>query len=316
MSFYYKDWCTYKDDVVTINTYDDYECNDSYIEALMAQAKAIDDTKKNLAMFISGGIDSQTKALGFIKAGIPIEFVTIKQTYEGKSNDLELFYTIQFCKKYNVDLTIYEVGFTKESLRQMVLEQDYLHSPIGSGFMFQADAIRKFTEETGKQVVTGHGGFMMSREANICSGHFWKPDKGLIETLDMDNTIIFDMYAPYVFKYYEMIHRREVEVQILKNYEGKNLAYTELGMPFRPKLHTWEFLSNEDYSKLNTINFSNPHCQSNRLPGVKGKKVILNTLGITDEAEVKRFSDNKPKLSSDVCEVKLYSFETEHQFPY
>jgi hypothetical protein len=311
MSFYHNDWCTYNNDVVTINTYDDYACNDSYLDALTTQARCIDSTRKNLAMFISGGIDSQSKALGFINAGIPIEFVTVKHTYNGKSNDIDLFYAIAFCKKHKVELTIYEVNYTRQSLQELVLESNYLHSPIGSGIMFQLDAVKKFVNETGKHVVTSHGHFSMERDGNECSGHFTKPAIGKLIALNMENTIVFDMYAPYVFKYYEHVHRSNIEIQLLNRYEAKNLSFTELGMPLRPKLSSWEFLCTGDYSKLTTLNWADSDAKTARLPNIQGLSVISDALGIEG---IERYSDSKWKTPES--RVELYSFKTNYQFPY
>ena len=61
-SFYYNDWCTYKDNVLTINDYDSYNTPPSFVESLKRQAKLIDNTNSDYAVFLSGGIDSQTKA--------------------------------------------------------------------------------------------------------------------------------------------------------------------------------------------------------------------------------------------------------------
>lgn len=311
--FYYNNWCSYNDSNLVINEYDSYQTPSSYIDALTAQATVIANNRKNLAMFISGGVDSQTKALGFIKAGVDIEYVTVRNIYEGKYNHIELFYAEEFCKKHNVPLTIYDIPYTRNSLEQLIFEQEYLNSSIGSGIMLQFDAMKKFTQDTGKHIVTSHGHFDMHRDKNICSGYTYKPNTALLVGFDLETNIIFDMYAPYLFKYYEQVHKTDFGIQIFPKYEAKNLSFTELGMSFRPKLSGWEFLCNGDYSKLSTLNWASDHSHTVRLPGVEGVGTILKTLGIKDPTS---YIKNKPYLPTSSAKVLLYSFETNKKFPF
>jgi hypothetical protein len=310
-SFYYNDWCTFNDGEVTINDYDSYETPISFKEALKSQAKLIDETNSNYVVFMSGGIDSQTKALGFILAGIDVKLVIIRNTFEGKSNDIEVFYAQQFCDKYNVPLTIYDMEYTRDSIQDLLLEKNYVNSSMGAGIIFQFDAIKHYVKETGSKIVTGHGHFSFVRKGKTCSGYFRKPDCGTLVTIDTDNVIVFDMYAPYVFKYYEHVHRTTPEIQLLPDFEAKNLSYTEIGMPFRPKLSGYEFLCPKDHLTLSTIDFSNDHSKAARLSN--GAETILNAVGITNNKDI---ISNKPKMPpSGFGLAKLYSFESEINFP-
>jgi hypothetical protein len=313
MNFYYNNWCVYKDGKLVVDNYDNHITNVHYIDALATQARCIYNSNDNVVLFLSGGIDSQSKALGFLAAGINVKCVFVKYSYEGNYNNIELFYTTHFCKKHNIDLEIFEVNYTKQSLQQLLIEYDYLHSCTGSGSMFQIDAIRKFTEGKDVKVVTGHGGFTMTRKGDTCYGYFKQPNAGILIDVDMENTIAFDMYAPFVYKYYEHFHKASAEIQVLLKYEGKNLAFTELHMPFRQKLCTWEFLAKKDYGKVSTINWADTQASNTRLPGVRGASMILNALGIKNTED---FINNKPWVSMESCEIELYSFKTNIEFPF
>jgi hypothetical protein len=310
-NFYYNDWCTYDNNVLSVNDYDQYELDSvNFNDVLQMQANKINCAHNNYVVFISGGIDSQTKALGFILARIDVDFVILKHTYNSKSNDLEIFYAQQFCNKHNVKLTIYEIKYTRVDLEELILEQEFLTTPVGSGALFQFDGMRKYISETGKKIVTSHGHFSMRRVNQICSGYFWKPNTGILHGLDMDNIIVFDMYAPYIYKYYEHMHRTTPEIQILPEYEAKNLSYTVLNLPFRPKLSGYEFLCGKDYTTLSTVDWADDHSKKARL--ANGVETILNASGISDISQI---VINKPKYSPVNDYVKLYEFKSNHQFP-
>jgi hypothetical protein len=105
------------------------------------------------------------------------------------------------------------------------------------------------------------------------------------------------------------MHQTTPEIQVLPEYEAKNLSYTKLGFPFRPKLSGWEFLCEEDYSKLSTVDWSNDHSKFARL--ANGAETILKAVGLPVS-----LAKNKPAYVDSDCYVELYKFETEHQFPY
>jgi hypothetical protein len=309
MSFYYNNWCTYKNSNVDINEYKSYKTPSSLSDALKIQAKLIDDTNSDYVVFLSGGIDSQTKALGFILAGIDVKFVTLKHTYNGKSNDLEIFYAQQFCNKHNVELTMFEINYSKLDIQDIILERDLLSTAVGTGAVFQFDGYRKYIEQTGSKIVTSYTPFTFKRVEQTCHGYMCKPDGNVLRYLNPDNIIVFDIYAPYLYRYYEHVHRNTLEIQILKQYEAKNLAYNELELPFRPKLSGWEFLCDKDYSTLNTIDWSDDHSKLARL--ANGAPTILKALELPES-----LANSRPKYVKGECYVELYSFETAHQFPY
>jgi hypothetical protein len=303
-SFYCNDWCTYDNSNLKVNSYLECETPHNIHDALSLQAEAVDKAYSNYVMFLSGGIDSHTKALGFILSGIYVEFVIIKHSYNNKHNNLEIFYAKQFCKKYNVKLTVFEVNYTKKDICALMLEHDFLHSTIGSGSLFQLDGMRKYIAETGYKIVTSHTPFTFSRTDDTCSGYMYKPNSGVLQYLDPNSVIVFDVHSPYLYKYYEYTHRTTPELQVLKQYEAKNLAYGELGLTLRPKLSGWEFLCEKDYSKLSTIDWSDDHSKSARL--ADGATTILKALNLPES-----LAKNKPKYKKADSKVKLYSFECE-----
>ena len=96
---------------------------------------------------------------------------------------------------------------------------------------------------------------------------------------------MFDFYYNYMFQYYENMHRTTPEIQCLTKMEAKNLIYTQLGLPFRPKLSGWEFLDESDYSSLSVIDWSNDHSQKARL--TRGINVMVEKLGLSKKLSEK-----------------------------
>ena len=108
-----------------------------------------------------------------------------------------------------------------------------------------------------------------------------------------------------MYQYYEHIHRTTPEIQYLPKMEAKNLIYTQLGFPFRPKLSGWEFLDDAgDYSNLSTIDWSNDHSKIARL--TKGVYIMAEKLGVSEKYIECKLNNQKDDSSRFVT---LYEFE-------
>ena len=84
--------------------------------------------------------------------------------------------------------------------------------------------------------------------------------------------------------------------------EAKNLIYTQLGFPFRPKLSGWEFLDDAgDYSNLSTIDWSNDHSKHARL--TRGIDIIVDKLDLAGGWRDDKESFKKHKLSSNHAKI-------------
>lgn len=305
--YFYNDWCEYIENDVVVKNYPKQHKHFTYKDALVQQAIDIYDSTGIKTIFISGGIDSQTKALGYILAGIDCKIVFIRNTFNQKTNNRELFYAKSFCEKYGKELHIFDVDYTKDSLEEMLFEQNYFISSVGSGNIFQYDGIRKYIQQYDDDIVVGIGYFFMNRNKNICYGCFLKPNHGLMTGLDMSRILLFDTYSPNVFKYYEYVHKNTPEIQFLEKYAGKNLSYIELGMPLRPKLSSWEFLDTEnDYFKLSSIDWADDHSPRARL--TTGPKVICKTMGYKEE--ILSMIEKNRTFDTTNFYCKLYEFET------
>lgn len=307
--YFLNDWCVFENGNTILKNYPTEFKHKSYKDALCQQAKDIYDSCGIKTVFISGGIDSQTKALGYILAGIDCNIVFIKTKFYEKSNDRELFYAKEFCKKYNKKLNIFEVTYTKDSLEQMLFEKNYFTTTVGSGNIIQYDAIKKYIDINEEDVVVSIGYFFMNRNKNICYGSFLKPNFGYMVGIDTSRILLFDTYSTNLFKYYEYMHKNTKEIQFLEKYAAKNLSYTELGLPLRPKLSSWEFLDNEnDYFKLSSIDWADDHSHMARL--TIGPWPILKSIGY-DNKTIENIIKKRPKFNTEECYLKLYEFETD-----
>ena len=78
---FHNDWITYDYKNLTINEYPNKDfIPTTFQDALIRQAKAIySDVKPTV--FLSGGIDSQAIALGFILAELEVEYVYIRLSF-------------------------------------------------------------------------------------------------------------------------------------------------------------------------------------------------------------------------------------------
>tara|TARA_Y100000356_G_scaffold128658_1_gene128888 strand:+ start:1872 stop:2795 length:924 start_codon:yes stop_codon:yes gene_type:complete len=279
---FHNDWITYDYEDLTINEYPNKDfIPTTFQDALIRQAKVIyNDVKPTV--FLSGGIDSQAIALGFILAELDVEYVYIRSSYCGHYNELEYFFAIQFCSKHNIDLKIIDLEFDKISLRDFLLEHDFFNTEVGSGTIFLLEGIRR---HKGGTPITTNTNFIFERDGDICRGVFkFRP----VFIASIEDQILFDLYYNYMFQYYEHMHRTTPEIQYLTKMESKNLIYTQLGLPFRPKLGGWEFLNESpDYSSHSVIDWSNDHSPlireklSKRL--ARGIAVIVEKLDLPKE---------------------------------
>ena len=74
--------------------------------------------------------------------------------------------------------------------------------------------------------------------------------------------LFFKIYFAVYFIFFAImgINKFGKKIQYLTKMESKNLIYTQLGLPFRPKLGGWEFLNESpDYSSHSVIDWSNDH---------------------------------------------------------
>ena len=96
---FHNDWITYDYKNLVINEYPNkYFTPSTFQDALIRQAKVI--YKDVPTVFLSGGIDSQAIALGFIMANLDVEYVYIRPSYHGHYNKLDYLFVTQFCSKH------------------------------------------------------------------------------------------------------------------------------------------------------------------------------------------------------------------------
>ena len=69
-------------------------------------------------------------------------------------------------------------------------------------------------------------------------------------SIEQDSLLIFSLYNPALYGYYMYKHSISPYIQSYKNFEGKNLAFIELGLQFRPKLRGWEFMDRTSPFKI------------------------------------------------------------------
>ena len=302
---FHNDWITYDYEELTINEYPNKDfIPTTFQDALIRQAKAIySDVKPTV--FLSGGIDSQAIALGFILANLDVEYVYIRPSYCGHYNELDYFFVTQFCNKHNIDLKIIDLEFNQDSLRNFLLEHNYFRTGTGSGTIFLLEGIKR---HKGGTPITADGHFVFERDGDICRGVFKKPGLTLSQGIRVEEQILFDLYYNYIFQYYEHMHRTTPEIQYLTKMESKNLIYTQLGLPFRPKLSGWEFLDEEgNYPNLSVIDWSNDHSWMARL--TRGVNVMVDKLGVPEKFIEHKLNNQRSDSSRFVT---LYEFQTKY----
>ena len=302
---FHNDWITYDYEELTINEYPNKDfIPTTFQDALIRQAKAIyNDVEPTV--FLSGGIDSQAIALGFILANLDVEYVYIRPSYCGHYNELDYFFVTQFCNKHKIDLKIIDLEFNQDSLRDFLLEHNYFDTGTGSGTIFLLEGIKR---HKGGTPITADGHFVFERDGDICRGVFKKPGLTLSQGIRVEEQILFDLYYNYIFQYYEHMHRTTPEIQYLTKMESKNLIYTQLGLPFRPKLSGWEFLDEEgNYPNLSVIDWSNDHSWMARL--TRGVNVMVDKLGVPEKFIEHKLNNQKSDSSRFVT---LYEFQTKY----
>ena len=302
---FHNDWITYDYKDLTINEYPNKDfIPTTFQDALIRQAKAIyNDVEPTV--FLSGGIDSQAIALGFILANLDVEYVYIRPSYCGHYNELDYFFVTQFCNKHNIDLKIIDLEFNQDSLRDFLLEHNYFDTGTGSGTIFLLEGIKR---HKGGTPITADGHFVFERDGDICRGVFKKPGLTLSQGIRVEEQILFDLYYNYIFQYYEHMHRTTPEIQYLTKIESKNLIYTQLGLPFRPKLSGWEFLDEEgNYPNLSVIDWSNDHSWMARL--TRGVNVMVDKLGVPEKFIEHKLNNQRSDSSRFVT---LYEFQTKY----
>ena len=302
---FHNDWITYDYKDLTINEYPNKDfIPTTFQDALIRQAKAIyNDVEPTV--FLSGGIDSQAIALGFILANLDVEYVYIRPSYCGHYNELDYFFVTQFCNKHNINLKIIDLEFNQDSLRNFLLEHNYFDTGTGSGTIFLLEGIKR---HKGGTPITADGHFVFERDGDICRGVFKKPGLTLSQGIRVEEQILFDLYYNYIFQYYEHMHRTTPEIQYLTKMESKNLIYTQLGLPFRPKLSGWEFLDEEgNYPNLSVIDWSNDHSWMARL--TRGVNVMVDKLGVPEKFIEHKLNNQRSDSSRFVT---LYEFQTKY----
>ena len=95
-------------------------------DALQKQAELIYEKHKDLAICLSGGIDSHQMAYGFIKAKLPVRYIFFKINFIDKNNQIsynkhELFYAQDFATKYKINLELLEVTYTIKDFGKLVI---------------------------------------------------------------------------------------------------------------------------------------------------------------------------------------------------
>ena len=188
---FHNDWITYDYEDLTINEYPNKDfIPTTFQDALIRQAKAIyNDVEPTV--FLSGGIDSQAIALGFIMANLDVEYVYICPSYCGHYNELDYLFVTQFCSKHNINLKVIDLEFDKRSLGEFLLEHDFFNTGTGSGTIFLLEGIRR---HKGGTPITADGHFVFESEGNECRGVFKKPGISLSHGIKVEDQILFDFY--------------------------------------------------------------------------------------------------------------------------
>lgn len=255
-------WLSFPDKnelIVVDESYQDVLVCNTLSGALRRNAKAIHDDYPNLCVLLSGGVDSHAMSIGF--RHIPCKHIFIRFTFEdGSSNSLEEFFAVNYAKRNRIKLDILEYHITYKHFIELLESKNFFSTETGLGALIQLNAYDKVREKyPNHELVVGTPLMCFERENNKCRGVIPSPYRGLAQGYDPEKYILFYYYSPYVFRYYQHIHETKPEIQVFKKYQPKNLAFTELGLPFRPKMNGWESLTNVDFQNLTTIDFGNDH---------------------------------------------------------
>lgn len=77
------------------------------VEAVNAAKLIADKSTQKILIPLSGGIDSETTALSFLKAGIAFTPIILK--FENNMNDYDIIYAIEFCKTHKLNYKIISI---------------------------------------------------------------------------------------------------------------------------------------------------------------------------------------------------------------
>lgn len=303
---FFNDWISYKNNKIVIN---DYDCNlhigNSFEDTLVSQAKIIYDNFKNLNVFVSGGIDSQTIAYAFKKSKLPVNYYFIKMNYNDSYNKTEYFFASEFCKKYDINLKILEYNFNKDDIIELLLKENFYEKETGVGVLFQTYCMNDFLNKTDGVIINGYGVFLYKRDYNICKGLIPSLYSGHAYGCDIPNSISFYYYSPLIFKHYEHFHRTDKTLQYPVRFQPKNLVFTKLGFFLRPKLKGCEHMDFSDsYSKLTTINYGQ---DGNVFINRSSQKILIDEL-FGKDANFNKYLKNK---TENTIYTTLYEFETD-----
>jgi len=296
-------WIEYNSKDVLVLKKELSEPHENLLCALEAQANSIGD---NVAMMVSGGIDSQAAALGFSRTNLDVEYVFFKTIFEDSWNELEWLYASSFFKKYKIKPKVIDVELTKKSLQDKLIEWDFFQNWIGLGTIIQLVCFEKYAALSDRVPVSGDGHFVFENKDGLCSGIF----SGGVHRYVTDY-IMFMLYADHLPAYFKKRHQNDLELQIPYKYETKNIIYNELGFHFRPKLSGWEFLDKKhDYRNLGVIDFTSDHGERARY--CTGEECIVDVLSINNKYldMRKQYKKESMERAKDKTQT-LYTFSPE-----
>ena len=290
---YYSNWLEFKGDEMVIN---DYLCQHDHMDsqnlehALIRQAQCIyqhfQDDK--LTLLVSGGIDSQMMAHGFLKANIPCDLIHFNITFEGRKNEAEFLFTEHFFLNNVFDAdrlnfnqaNFVHFNFTYQDVKLAAYEKDWLNTGCGAGHLLQLMAYEKFAQDTNGYFVSSPGIFWTTPEGGFLSNFKTTNMAGF----DFERNIPFMYFSPHLIHYYEKVHRSHEVYQYYKRFEPKHLAFTELGMFLRPKLSGWECMHDADYSEFTRLDFGNHFAPTHK--HVRVKDFFMEQLNMEGQKKV------------------------------
>ena len=302
MMYFYDDWLQY-DKQLIIKKYEYQKTNDNYEQILIKQAKLIYEHHKNLTVFVSGGINSQSAALAFHKANLPVKYVFFNLMYNNKKNQLEYLYFKDFIKKYNIDVEIIDKNYDKDSVFELLLEYDFFHNNINIGQLFHLDCLNNYNRDT--VPVLCYGDFYYKNHLEKSYGIFADISKDENSILFTKKNISFFYYSPLIFNFFQNKHIHDKELQYSSSYQPKNFAHTFLNFPLRTKQSSFEHLYNtDDLLKLNMLDFGeNIHAL---MTNEEIHKILLKRL-----LNLYSFTDNFAKKPRKNSFINLYEFKTD-----
>ena len=236
-----------------VNKYHSNGLHNSLTEALIAQAKCIynDFKDRRVVISMSGGIDSQVAAFAFAKANLPVKYVYFHITFENRP-EKERIYVDEFAKRYEVDLEIINYNFSKHEFKNFLIKEKW-HPEASPGFQLFRKCYNDYLETYPDTLfVRAPASFYYLREGCVCSGVLKFPIYllGYMYTYCPQH-VCFEFYSTHLFEYYESLHRKNKLLQFHKQFQAKNLAYTELGFDLREKLATPDWFDDDFHKTFN-----------------------------------------------------------------